>query len=77
MSGISVLHLSLNDIREQQEAADPYHLVLGLLAAITELRSRGIFEVAIIIHTGATARIPLQQLQLQLFARCIAASLKH
>jgi hypothetical protein len=75
MSGISVLHLSLNNIREEQEAADPYRLVLSLLAAITELRSRGISEIAIIIRSAATAQIPLQEIESQLFARCIAASL--
>jgi hypothetical protein len=76
MAGISVLDLSQNDIGVEQEAADPYRLGLILLAAIPELRSRGISDVAIIICSGATAPISLQQLQSQLFARCIAASLE-
>jgi hypothetical protein len=76
MAGMSVLDLSHNNLRVEQEAADPYQLVLAMLAAITELRSRNIFDIAIIIRAGATARVPLHQLQSQLFARCIATSLK-
>jgi hypothetical protein len=76
MAGINILDFSHDDIEVEQEAPDPDRLGLDLLAAITELRTRGISDVAVIICVGAATPIPLERLQSQLFARCIAASLE-